>query len=155
MRIELAPDVETAIRRALRGAGRREVGGMLFAEQLAPGKFRVVDLSLDAFSGSHHAFRRDPEIHRQTLEDFFLRTGRDYRRFNYLGEWHSHPSFPVRPSGEDMDTMTDIVTGPSLAISFAVLLVVRLRFRIWLDYSLTIFARDQPPRTARIKPVSF
>jgi proteasome lid subunit RPN8/RPN11 len=152
MRIELAPDVETAIRQALRGAGRREVGGMLFAEQLAPGKFRIIDLSLDAFSGSHHAFRRDPAIHRQTLDDFYNRTGRDYRRFNYLGEWHSHPSFPVRPSGEDVDTMTDIVTGPSVEISFAVLLVVRLRFRIWVDYSLMIFARGQPPRSTRIKP---
>ena len=84
--------------------------------------------------------------------EFFRRTGRDYQRFNYLGEWHSHPSFSVRPSSEDVDTMTDIVTGPSSAISFAVLLVVRLRFWIWLDYSLTIFARGQPPGSTRIKP---
>src|SRR5690606_4454220 len=29
---------------------------------------------------------------------FFKRTAKDYSRFNYLGERHSHPSFCVRPS---------------------------------------------------------
>jgi [CysO sulfur-carrier protein]-S-L-cysteine hydrolase len=152
MRIELVPDIETRIRSALRRAGPREIGGMLFAEQLVPGKFRIIDLSLDAFSGSRHAFRREPKIHRQTLDEFFRRTGCDYQRFNYLGEWHSHPSFSVRPSGEDIDSMTDIVTGPSSPITFAVLLVVRLRLWMWLDYSLMIFARDQQPQDARISP---
>jgi len=152
MRIELGPDVEPRIRRALRGAGRREVGGMLFAEQLAAGRFRIIDLSLDDFSGSHNAFRRDQKVHRETLDQFFRRTGCDYQRFNYLGEWHSHPSFSVRPSGEDIHTMADIVTSHSSTISFAVLLVVRLRFLWWLDYSLTIFARDRSPKGARISP---
>jgi len=152
MRIELAPDIEKRVRGAIRTAGRREIGGMLFAEQSAPGKFRVVDVSLDLFSGSHTAFRRDPKIHRKMLDEFFQRTGHDYQRFNYLGEWHSHPSFSVRPSIEDVSTMTDIVSNPASAINFAILLIVRLRFWAWLDYSLTVFARDQPPQKARISP---
>jgi [CysO sulfur-carrier protein]-S-L-cysteine hydrolase len=150
MRIELAPDIERKVRSALRTAGRREIGGMLFAEQLAAGKFCVIDLSLDLFSGSHTAFRRDPKTHQKMLEQFFQRTGHNYQRFNYLGEWHSHPSFSVRPSTKDVDTMTDIVTDPSSAISFAILLIVRLRFWAWLDYSLTLFARNQQPQDARI-----
>jgi hypothetical protein len=150
MRIELAPDIERKVRSALRRAGRREIGGMLFAEQLAPGKFRVTDFSLDLFSGSHTAFRRDAKTHKKMLDEFFQRTGHNYQRFNYLGEWHSHPSFPVRPSTEDVDTMTDIVTDRSSAISFAILLIVRLRVWAWLDYSLTVFAQDQQPQKARI-----
>lgn len=152
MRIELAPDIEKRVRSALRTAGRREIGGMLFAEQSAPGKFRVIDFSLDLFSGSHTAFRRDPKIHRKMLDEFFERTGHDYQRFNYLGEWHSHPSFSVRPSAEDVNTMTDIVKNPSSTIGFAIMLIVRLRFWMWLDYSLTVFARKQPPHEARISP---
>jgi proteasome lid subunit RPN8/RPN11 len=152
MRIELAPDIEKRVRTALRTAGRREIGGMLFAEQSAPGKFRVIDFSLDLFSGSHTAFRRDPRVHRKMLDEFFERTGHDYQRFNYLGEWHSHPSFSVRPSAEDVDTMTDIVKTPSSAISFAILLIVRLRFWAWLDHSVTVFARDLAPSKARISP---
>ena len=71
MRIELAPELETRFRTALREAGRREIGGMLMAEQLAPGTFRVVDFSLDPLSGSHTAFRRDPKLHQKTLDEFF------------------------------------------------------------------------------------
>jgi hypothetical protein len=36
------------------------------------------------------------------------------------------------------------------AINFAVLLIARLRFRIWIEYSLTVFARTQLPQPARI-----
>jgi len=144
MKVEQTPEVEQRIRLALRKAGRREIGGMLMAEQLSPDHFRIVDFSVDGFSGSHTLFRRDPQIHRATLDDFFDRTGRDYERFNYLGEWHSHPSFSVRPSAEDVATMTDIVQSPGSPITFAMLLIVRLRWRYWLDYSLIAFvaARD-------------
>jgi hypothetical protein len=151
MRIEVAPDIEPRLRKVLRSAGRREIGGMLFAEQLAPSRFRVMDFSADLSSGSHTNFTRDPRAHEAALNAFFDRTGRDFARFNYLGEWHSHPSFSVRPSPEDIATMTDLVSEERSAISFAVLLIVRLRLRLWLDYSWTIFARDRPPQ--RPKPI--
>jgi [CysO sulfur-carrier protein]-S-L-cysteine hydrolase len=150
MRIELASDIENRLRIALRRAGKREIGGVLLAEQLAPGNFSVVDFSLDPLSGSHTAFRRDPQTHRQTLDEFFQRTGRDFERFNYLGEWHSHPSFSVHPSIDDIRTMTEMVEDQSSMITFAVLLIVRLRLRLWIDYSLTIFARGQAPQPMQI-----
>ena len=152
MRIELGPDVEARLRHALHEAGNREIGGMLMAEQLAPGRFRLADFSVDLITGSHSEFRRDPEKHRQTLDDFFRRTGQDYRRFNYLGEWHSHPSFSVHPSQADISTMTEIVEDEAAEITFAALLIVRTRWRFWIDYSLTVFARGQPPTTTRIRP---
>lgn len=145
MKVELTPKVERRLRTALRQAGRREIGGMLMAEQLAPDHFRIVDFSLDEFSGSHTHFHRDPQTHRATLDDFFERTGRDFARFNYLGEWHSHPSFSVHPSPEDVVTMTNLVEASASAITFAVLLVVRLRWRLWLDYSLVVFAAGRKP----------
>jgi hypothetical protein len=151
MRIELAPDLERRFRKALRQAGRREIGGILLAEQLALSNFRVVDFSLDSFSGSYTKFQRDPKAHQKTLDEFFSRTGRDFERFNCIGEWHSHPSFPIYPSREDIGTMTDIVENRGSVISFAVLLILRLRWRLWLDYSLTVFARGQAPRQAQIR----
>jgi hypothetical protein len=102
MRIELTPAVETRFRSDLRKARKREIGGMLFAEQLEPNHFSVIDFSLDSFSGSHAAFRRDPGSHQTTLDQFFERTRGDFQRFNYLGEWHSHPSFSVHPSAQDL-----------------------------------------------------
>lgn len=150
MRVELAPEVQKRLRRALRQGRRREVGGMLFAEQLTPGHFRFIDFSIDASSGSHTSFRRDPSTHQQALERFFESTGRDYQRFNYLGEWHSHPSFSVKPSFEDIATMTDLVENPHSPISFAVLLILRLRLGFWIDYSLTGFARNYAPQQLRV-----
>ena len=150
MRIELAGDIEKRLRAALREAGGREIGGMLLGEQLAPGRFCVVDFSLDRLSGSHTTFRRDPETHRQTLEEFFKRTGRNFERFNYLGEWHSHPSFSVHPSKDDICTMTEIVEDRSAIINFAVLFIVRLRLRLWIDHSLTVFARGEAPQRSQI-----
>jgi [CysO sulfur-carrier protein]-S-L-cysteine hydrolase len=145
MKIERAREVEPRLRKALAKAGRREIGGMLMGEQVATDHFRIVDFSVDAFSGSRMHFRRDPDVHRKTLDEFFDRTDHDYQRFNYLGEWHSHPSFSVYPSVEDIETMTDIVENRSSTNTFAALLIVRLRWRLWIDYSLTLFARGHAP----------
>jgi integrative and conjugative element protein (TIGR02256 family) len=145
MQIELAPGLDKRFRTALRKAMNREIGGMLMAEQLAPGQFRIVDFSLDSFSGSHVSFRRDPDVHLQTLSNFFERTGQDFSRFNYLGEWHSHPSFSVLPSNEDMRSMTALVEDNESEIKFAVLMIVRLKFWLWMEYSFTVFQRKQPP----------
>ena len=150
MRIELASGLASRLRKALRAAGSREIGGILLAEQLAPAHFRVVEFSLDLYSGSHASFRRDPVVHQKAMEAFFEKTGRDFSRFNYLGEWHSHPAFPVYPSRCDIDTMTDLVEHSRCEITFALLLVVRLRFWVWMDYSLTIFARGYAPYGVRI-----
>jgi [CysO sulfur-carrier protein]-S-L-cysteine hydrolase len=146
MRIELTYGVETRFCAALREAGKREIGGMLFTEQLKPNDFTIIDFSLDAFSGSHASFRRDPATHQTTLDQFFERTGRNFQRFNYLGEWHSHPSFSVHPSLHDIQTMTDIVDDLNSTISFAVLLIVRLRFKLFVGRSMTVFARGQRPQ---------
>ena len=150
MRVELAPDIAPRLRKALRTGGSREIGGVLLAEQLAPGHFCIADFSLDLYSGSHANFRRDPAVHQKAMDVFFENTGRDFRRFNYLGEWHSHPYVPVHPSQEDVDTMTNLVEQSRPGITFALLLIVRLRFRVWMDYSMTIFARGYAPYAARI-----
>ena len=126
----------------------------MLAEQLAPGHFRVVDFSLDLYSGSHAKFRRDPAAHQKAMDAFFEKTGRDFSRFNYLGEWHSHPSFSVHPSQEDIDTMTNLVENSRSEITFAVLLIVRLRFWMWMAYSMTIFARGYALYEARIAHVN-
>lgn len=141
MRVELAPEIAPRLRKALQTAGQRETGGILFAEQLQPGHFRVIEFSLDLHGGSHSDFQRDPSAHKKTMEEFFDKTGHDYRRFNYLGEWHSHPSIPVHPSPKDINSMIDLVESDQSGITFAVLLIVRLRFRMWLDYSITAFVQ--------------
>ena len=93
-------------------------------EQIVPGHFRIVDLSIDSEAGGRAHFVRSPEAHSEALGTFFERTGNAYDRFNYLGEWHSHPRFPVTPSVQDTASMTELVNGER-DIDFAVLLIVR------------------------------
>jgi hypothetical protein len=42
--------------------------------------------------------------------------------------------------------MMDIVEDRSSIVSFAVLLIVRLRFKFFVDHSVTIFARGRAPQ---------
>jgi hypothetical protein len=86
-------------------------------------------------------FIRDPSQHQPQLDEFFEKTGRDYTRFNYLGEWHPHPSFAPLPSSEDMATMRDILADPDVGVNFLVLIIARLHHRT-LQLSGTGFAPD-------------
>ena len=47
--------------------------------------------------------------------------------------------------------MTDIVQGKGSVITFALLLIVRLRWRFLLDHSVTVFARDRAPELTELR----
>jgi proteasome lid subunit RPN8/RPN11 len=142
--ISLPSEQRARFRKCLRRAGRREIGGILMGEQVAPDHFRIVDFSVDATTGTAAHFVRSPHHHAEALEAFFQKTGSDFRRFNYLGEWHSHPSFPVRPSREDMTSMQSLVDGERY-IDFSALMIVRLRCLLLLEASAYMFIRHRVP----------
>ena len=98
---------------------------MLFGEHIADEEFRVADVTV-AGQGSFASFVRAITDVVGLLENFFVQTKRDYQRFNYLGEWHSHPSFALIPSGTDDSTMRAIVNDPSTNARFAVSIIVKL-----------------------------
>lgn len=145
MQVSLPNDVTARLVHELALAGNKEIGGILMAEQLnEAGCFRVVDFSVDPHSGKAEYFQRDPSTHGAVLEAFFERNGHDYGRFNYLGEWHSHPTFPVRPSLRDMKTMLHLVNGDE-GIDFALLLIVKLVEATEMECSMTLFTRGHRP----------
>ena len=141
MQVEFPKSVAARLKKTLRQSGNREVGGVLMAEQIAPSTFRLLDFSLDADSGSPTNFIRNPEHHKKALTDFFAKTNGDFSRFNYIGEWHSHPRFPAIPSTVDRQSMFELVDTEK-DISFAMLLIVRLRYWAFLECSATLFAKN-------------
>lgn len=149
MRVEISEPVKDKLRRALRAAGSREIGGVLMGEQIAPGHFRVVDLSIDSETGGRAHFVRSSEAHADALSAFFRETGHQYDRFNYLGEWHSHPRFSVTPSTQDITSMIDLVEGER-GIEFAVLLIVRLQWWRRISCSCSLFCRSTNPSSVDI-----
>jgi proteasome lid subunit RPN8/RPN11 len=111
---------------ALLRAGTKEIGGQIFGEMLAPSDFRATELTVQRRRGSFSRFVVDLMQAARDALRFFERTQRQFRKFNYIGEWHSHPSFAVRPSGQDIQAMRDIVSDRRFAGNFAVLMIVRL-----------------------------
>jgi proteasome lid subunit RPN8/RPN11 len=149
MKLLLPLKIVQKLRLELRGR-RYEIGGILVGESVGSETFRLMDISVQHSGGSVAHFVRDPEDHKEFLADFFARTGNDFKRFNYIGEWHSHPAFEVVPSGEDIETMFDIIGDPSVGVNFAILIIARLGRRRRLQISATLFRAGVIPEPIEV-----
>ena|SRR5437870_1860330 len=138
MQLLLPPEVGQRLVMALTKAAHREIGGILMGEHVAENMFRVKDLTIQQRGGGAMFLRRVQDFF-GPLWKFFRATDYNFRRFNYLGEWHSHPSFVPEPSMTDRQTMRDIVEDPQVGAHFAVLLVVKLNDVGQLDGSVTVY----------------
>ena len=121
----LPPDQHELVLAALRWAGRRAVGGILMGEHAGPNLFVVREMTVHR-RGAFASFVRRIEDAVGKLRAFFQNTGHDYTRFNYLGEWHSHPSFSPYPSKTDDFSMLQIVQDENVGANFAVLMIIKL-----------------------------
>ena len=153
MRLRLPPDQVATLDAALTEAGTREIGGQLFGEQLAPSDFRVTELTIQQRRGTFARFIVDLLQAARDALKFFERTEHKYSRFNYIGEWHSHPSFEVSPSGTDLDSMRRLVQDPGFKGHFAVLMITR-KDPSQLTYGAWLFdpAGAERPITLEIEP---
>jgi len=140
MHLLVPRSIQRRLKRHMFFAGQREIGGILMGEMVGDQRFRIADFSVDTVSGSRAHFVRDAEHHELELSAFFKRTGADYKRFNYLGEWHSHPSFEVVPSGLDVRSMHNLVEG-ARGVDFAVLFISRLSWLWQMEVSATLFVK--------------
>ena len=151
MIVQLPPDFIERLAPELAKAGRREIGGVLVGEHLAEATFRVADFSVQRSGGSVSCFVRQPVKHRRFLKRFFKRTGRDFERFNYLGEWHSHPCFEAVPSSTDLSQMQAIVEDETNAAHFALLLIVRMGSTRHVEVNALAFTPFCPPTPVRVQ----
>lgn len=140
--LNLPRDQVEDIYRELEIAGRREIGGILMGEQLAPGQFRVTEMTFQRQGGMFARFVRNARLALVALQKFFTRTGHRYQRYNYLGEWHSHPSFEPWPSDTDHLTMIDVACRQSTGANFVLLLIMRLGENDQLEGSVTVYLPD-------------
>lgn len=143
--VVLSGPVLARLRRELRRAGSDEIGGVLAGESLGDRRFLVVDLSIQRGGGGFAHFVRDSSAHRRFMRRFFARTGHQYHRYNYLGEWHSHPSFPALPSPTDLRQMQQLIEDREQSALFLALLVVKLDRVGNLEASAHAFRRQLGP----------
>jgi hypothetical protein len=145
MQLLVPTEITSQLVEALAQAGRREIGGILMGEHIGVDTFRVKELTIQRKGGTFAAFIRIVAEILAPLRAFFDSTKHDYTRFNYLGEWHSHHSFALSPSGRDHTTMYGIVTDPQLGARFVVLLLVKLGDDNQLDGSVTVYQPNKKP----------
>ena len=120
-------------------AGQTEIGGILMGKQLAPDHFEILELTIQRNGGSFATFIRNATSALRSLKIFFKKTEHTYSTFNYLGEWHSHPSFTLNPSQTDHNSMTEMACDVNVGANFIVLLIVKLKNNRTLDSALTIY----------------
>lgn len=139
--VSIPTQVQRTLHKALQAAGSDECGGVLMGEHLAPGHFAVRQLTVQD-GGRFASFIRETRSALRALSRFFRQSGHDYARFNYLGEWHSHPSFSVQPSMTDHQSMLDIVTDVRVGANFVVLLIFKLSRQGELEGSAHTYLPD-------------
>ena len=111
-------------------------------EHIGEAEFRIVDLTIQKQRGTLAFFVRLVTDAVTSLQRFFKQTGYNYRKFNYLGEWHSHPSFPPTPSARDIQSMQEIVVDANIDANFVILLIVRSKDAQEIEAPATVFLPD-------------
>ena len=123
----------------LRKAGTKETGGILFGEHVDNDEFRLLEITKQRRKGDEVSFRRKPREAKRSLKKLRAAYDNDHTRFNYLGEWHSHPNAPAIPSRLDGETMQGLLADPKSDAHFLVLIIVRLNERDELELSANAF----------------
>lgn len=150
MNLLLPPEIVLKMIDALTKVGSREIGGILMGEHIGLNTFRVKELTVQWNKGTFAAFFRLVEQIVEPLRNFFHSTKHDYTRFNYLGEWHSHHSFDLTPSGADHASMLEIVMDQQLGARFVVLLLVKLNEFSQLEHRVFIYQPSAKPFVGRV-----
>ena len=143
MQLVLPHDLTQQLVDALGKAGRREIGGILMAEHVSENIFRVRSLTIQRRGGTFATFIRAARAIIGPLLEFFRATDHNYTRFNYIGEWHSHPSFAPVPSFQDHRTMNEIIEDRQLGALFVVLLIAKLNSARALESTVTVYKPDK------------
>lgn len=146
----LPPEIQAQIFTALQASGRREVGGILMAEHVARDTFAVRSITVHR-RGTFASFVRRIEEVLAPLRSFFRGANLEYTRFNYLGEWHSHPSFPPVPSPKDDFSMREIVQDDRVGANFVVLLIVKLTGDGQLEASVHTYLPDGSKHRSQLR----
>jgi len=142
MVIHLPKEYQIKIKEALIKAGKNEIGGILMGEHINENEFKICDISISNRNGGFAFFNRLVSHAVRVLNKFFTKTKHKYKKYNYLGEWHSHPSFKPIPSEKDLLTMAELISDESVGANFAILLIVKLNRSNQIEASTTVFTPD-------------
>jgi len=126
MKIILPKTIEDKIYEVIYSANNKETGGILMGEHIEESNYRIADITIQKAIGTFASFIREVTEIIKPLKMFFKLTNHNYTKYNYLGEWHSHPGMNLNPSVTDMKSMFEIVNDPRTNANFAVLIIFQI-----------------------------
>lgn len=111
------------IYRALIEYSHYEIGGILIGYRKRTNLFVISDVTIadDIGKFSIKRFIREPLKSIRILLKLF-----NAKIYNYIGEWHSHPSYELYPSIGDVDTMKGILNDSRYGVNFVLLIITKL-----------------------------
>jgi len=139
MKLRIARTTSEQWAKALARAKSREIGGVLFGEHVGEGDFRLIAATEQRRRGQAVSFKRKSSSARRALRKLSREYEDNHIRYNYLGEWHSHPNVHAHPSAQDEHTMWSILEDPDCDANFLVLIIVRLGPKNTLELSATTY----------------
>lgn len=150
MQILLPDRITQRLVASLKKVDRREIGGILMGEYVSDAVYRVKDITIQHRGGTFTSFVRAIKKILNPLNRFFHDTEYNFTRFNYLGEWHSHPLSVPEPSSRDCEAMWEIVEDPQVGANFAVLMIVHLDGDDQLEGIATVYLPGQQMFQAKL-----
>ena len=142
MRVLLPDYIRKKLKNSLIKAGPNEIGGVLMGEHIGENCFRIVDITIQGKCGTIASFVRTVLEIIEPLKRFFKRTNFRYDKYNYLGEWHSHPSFRPEPSTVDIGSMFEIICAEENKANFIVLMIIKISDSGELEGTINVFLSD-------------
>lgn len=139
MKLQINQKTLEAWKTALINAGENEIGGVLFGEHLGEEDFRLIEFTQQRLNGNAMSFQRIASEARTSLKRLSTDHGNDHTRFNYLGEWHSHPNTSAAPSQVDYITMKNLLADPETSANFLVLMILRVSEGRDIELSINTF----------------
>jgi len=108
MKIIVPKNIVDSIFGAVEKAGVCEIKGALYAKYISSNCYEIEDVFISKNAGtsffsnliigfSYHRFEKN----------YFKKHNNDFKNHNYIGDWHSHPSFECIPSEYDVKEAFD------------------------------------------------
>ena len=102
MKIIVPKEIAIKIFEAVKKEGLCEIKGSLYAQFISENQYKIEDVFISKNKGTHffsnliinHAYHKFEK-------QYFKKHNYDYVNHNYIGDWHSHPSFECKPSSYD------------------------------------------------------
>ncbi|WP_291078205.1 Mov34/MPN/PAD-1 family protein [Hyphomonas sp.] len=139
MKLSISQKTLDVWKEELLNAKHKEIGGVLFGEHVGDEEFRLIKFTTQRRRGGEASFKRKGREASRSLKRLSKAHGNDHSRFNYLGEWHSHPNAPAIPSTVDCRTMQSLLDDKTTIANFLVLMILRVNGQQELEVSASTF----------------